>query len=218
MRINEIITESLDEQVLDEYSHMDKAIYDALKKKGYKYLGSGVDQSAFIEPGTGFVLKIFGTDKQDKFSQDHKMFFKWYEFCTKHQKNKFLPRFYGHESFLWKDKNYVGKPHRYLMIRTEPLRESNLVGRDAAKLADLVAQHGGNTTRALASFESFYKDQTARLYQALGNNMDDIYLLADTMGKLFKMGDKKDWGWDLHHGNIMLRADGTPVINDPWVV
>ena len=104
------------------------------------------------------------------------------------------------------------------MIRTEPLRESGNVGKCVARLAAEIEQNDGNTTRALASFETHYKPQTRTVYQALGNNMDDIYLLADTMSKLYKLGEKKGWGWDLHYGNIMLRADGTPIINDPWVV
>jgi len=35
---------------------------------------------------------------------------------------------------------------------------------------------------------------------------------------LAQIARKKGWGLDLHGGNFMLRKNGTPVINDPWVV
>ena len=63
-----------------------------------------------------------------------------------------------------------------------------------------------------------YKTQYLIVNAALGDSMDNMYLLADTMANLYKIGRSKGWIWDLHYGNIMLRADGTPVINDPWVI
>jgi hypothetical protein len=33
-----------------------------------------------------------------------------------------------------------------------------------------------------------------------------------------KIGKAKGYRWDMHGGNFMRRADGTPVINDPWVL
>ena len=112
MKISEIIAES---EVLDEFSYTDHQIKRILQKKGYKFLGAGVDQSAYIEPSTGYVLKIFGSQEGSKgFSPDHKMFFKWAKFCMKHQDNPFLPRFYGYESFKFEG-------DMYLQIRTEQL-------------------------------------------------------------------------------------------------
>ena len=53
MRANQFLAES----------SIDPGIVQALRSKGYKPLGSkGADQQAFLEPGSGLVLKIFGTE------------------------------------------------------------------------------------------------------------------------------------------------------------
>jgi hypothetical protein len=214
MRVNEIITESLDEQVLDEFSHMDKQIYDALKAKGYKYLGSGVDQTAFTEPGTGFVLKIFGTGETDEFSEDHKMFFRWYKFCTKHQSNPFLPRFYGHESFFWPSRNDPKKKDRYLMIRTEPLQDSGNFGKVLSNMAQEVID-GESVKTVLRWLRETNPNTHASLINHIGEK--GITQFLTTAKKLEAIGDRAGYAWDLHWGNIMVRPDGTPIINDPWV-
>ena len=102
---------------LTEWSTTDKKIERILKSKGYKKLGAGVDQTAYLEPGTGFVLKIFGTQGGKKFSRDHQMFFVWAQFCMKNSQNPFLPRFDDYESF-------VLDGDRYLQIRQEILQKT----------------------------------------------------------------------------------------------
>lgn len=92
MKIQDIIAE--DKQVLDEFSTMDNDIYKALAAKGYSWLGKGVDQEAYLEPGGKTVLKIFGTQgNQGKLSADQKMFAEWADFCQKNSDNPFLPKF-----------------------------------------------------------------------------------------------------------------------------
>lgn len=110
---------------LNEWSSTDREIIDTLKNKGYKYLGNGVDQTAFLEPNTGLVLKIFGTQmhtrphgdgrKKPVFSDDQLMFFRFAKFCQKNSNNPFLPKFSGFESFYFENKVY-------LQIRQERLR------------------------------------------------------------------------------------------------
>jgi hypothetical protein len=210
MRVNEVITES----VIDEYAETDRGIIDALRKKGYKYLGSGVDQTAFKEPSTGLVLKIFGTDETDQFSDDHKMFFKWYKFCTKNQANPFLPRFYGHESFFWEIPSASKEKHRYLMIRTEPLHDAGLLGDVLSNAARNVVD--GDSVKTVLR----YLEETNPLsYSNLVSKISKAGLIQflNTCKKLEQMGDRSGFSWDLHGGNIMMRADGTPIINDPWV-
>lgn len=215
MRINEIITESLDEETLDEYASTDFRIVKALKEKGYRYLGSGVDQTAFMEPGTGFVLKIFGTDETHKFSGDHKMFFKWAKFCEKNQGNKFLPRFYGHESFLWPDAYDADLKNRYLMIRTEPLKNSGHIGAMLSRMTYNIVE--GDTVRTVLGY---VKETNPKSYNKLVQQFgeDGIAQFLTTAKKLHAIGERAGYEWDLHDGNIMMRSDGTPVINDPWVL
>ena len=38
------------------------------------------------------------------------------------------------------------------------------------------------------------------------------------MLEIAKIADRYGYDYDLHSGNIRMRADGTPVIVDPWVV
>jgi hypothetical protein len=217
MRVNEFITESLDEEILDEYSQMNPGIKDALIAKGYKFLGQGVDQAAYIEPGTGHILKIFGTQGNEDFSPDHQMFFRWAKFCEKHQDNKFLPRFYGHESFIWNSESPFSRgPARYLMIRTEPLHESGKLGKAMARLSTQIA-YRGNVSEALNDLNSFYHDAN-HILNTHFTKMGEIHELAETMYSLYNLGKRHGWKWDLHDDNIMLRKDGTPVLNDPWVI
>jgi hypothetical protein len=201
-------------EFLDEYSETDQSVINALKKKGYKYLGQGVDQTAFMEPGTGHVLKIFGTGETAQFSQDHKMFFRWYKFCEKNQSNPFLPRFYGHESFFWHPWDDDEK-HRYLMIRTEPLKDSGSVGTVlSGMVSDVIDYDSIKTT--LRHVQETNPNTYAKLIKQFG--VEGITQFLKTARKLEAIGDRAGYAWDLHDGNIMMRANGTPVINDPWVL
>jgi len=207
--------EFIDEQNLEEFSKTDKDIRSALEAKGYQYLGKGVDQTAYLEPGTGLVLKVFGTQGNRRdFSPDQKMFFTWYDYCTNHSDNPFLPRFHGHDSFMWNN-------NRYLMIRTEPLKKTQGPIRFALDdLGHMVRRHHGQY-KALAvkgfmnSMQRTYPKEYAMLERKLG--AEGLTLMVKTLDELWKLGQSQGYHWDLHGGNFMLRSDGTPIINDPWV-
>ena len=47
---------------------------------------------------------------------------------------------------------------------------------------------------------------------------EQVKLLIKTIAQLYKLGERKDYGFDLHKDNFMSRKDGSLVINDPWVV
>jgi hypothetical protein len=216
-------TEFVPEEVLDEFSNTDKSIVSHLKKQGYKLLGQGVDQTAFLEPG-GTVLKIFGTqsdtkapgtpDKKPKFSADHKMFFRWAEYCNKNKNNPFLPKFSGFESFYWKDRVY-------LQIRQEMLKP--IAGPGATLLSKFAEAIYGDFIETLpelekwmAEFAPSYMPNLQQLKKQLGPK--GLQLLFSTMLKVYRIGDQRGYMFDLHAGNFMARSDGTPVILDPWVV
>jgi hypothetical protein len=212
------------EDIVDEWSQTDPGIRKALEEKGYKFLANGVDQSAYIEPGTGWILKIFGTQHNSKFegtptfSKDHQMFFKWAKFCMKNSDNPFLPRFGGYESFEWKGKTY-------LQIRQEQLKSvNNNVGELLEALADIVSSYGNNFTwdRFCMKFDDDLKDEeyqySKRLVKLIDGDLQKSKLFYETLKSLYDISEKqRSYIWDMHKGNFMMRGK-TPVIVDPWVV
>ena len=207
-RIAKLMPKDVNKQEIEEYSSTDTGIKTALKAKGYKFLGQGVDQSAYIEPGTGLVLKIFGTQKTQDFSIDQKMFFKWYDYCDKNKQNPYLTRFHGHESFMWKDK------YRYLMIRTEPLQHTPGNIRSALINLASLARLPDNKKLIFAQLKKIHPDYYELLQEHLGDK--GILLFANTIRTLEVIAEKSNYATDFYGDNIMQRVDGTPVINDPW--
>ena len=207
MKIQDIITE--DQQVLDEFSTMAPGIRKALEKKGYRALGAGVDQEAYLEPNGRTVLKIFGTQgNTKKLSADQKMFAKWADFCQRNADNPFLPKFSGWETF-----NFKGE--LYLQIRTEFLKPSGELGRAIAQLGSALDYGVADyyTLKTNRGTDREYK----RVAKAVGEQ--NVPLLLNTLLELIhKTQKKKNYNWDLHAGNIMLRPNGQPVLNDPYVL
>ena len=207
--------QNIAEEQLDEWSHTDSDIRQELEEKGYEFLDSGVDQSAYIEPGTGWILKIFGTQKSAKFkgspqfSQDHKMFFKWAKFCMDNSDNPFLPHFDDYDSFKWRGQTY-------LQIRQEPLTSAKQI---SGLLAEISESIGSETSswKEFSQSKSYYKKILAdKLIKLLGSEQKAM-LFYNTVLSLFLTGNKHGWTWDLHGGNFMMRGK-TPVIADPWVI
>ena len=204
---------------LDEWSTTEPGIRKHLERKGYKFLGAGVDQSAYLEPGTGWVLKIFGTQHdadfvgKPTFSTDHQMFFVWARYCQAHADNPFLPRFDDYDSFRFGGKTY-------LMIRQEALRSAGGARGMGGLLSELsdYAEEGLGFERAIKSMQiEMSNAQVQAVIQACGG-LKRTQLLYQTVRQLVAIGKKNPgFGWDLHHGNYMKRPDGTPVIVDPWV-
>ena len=198
---------------LTEYSTTDKKIERILAKKGYKKLGAGVDQTAYLEPGTGYVLKVFGTQGGESFSPDHRMFFAWAKYCMKNSSNPFLPRFGGYESF-------VLDGDRYLQIRQEPLQSAGRMGTILEIMANGVEDEQIEDLDELTDYIEDYFEEYAAGYQKLLKQMgpQQMQLMLDTINRLYIIGNRSGYGFDLHAGNFMRRADGTPVIVDPWVI
>lgn len=193
---------------LTEYSYTDKKIDQILKAKGYKRLGAGVDQTAYLEPGTGYVLKVFGTQGGESFSPDHKMFFAWAKYCMKNKNNPFLPKFADYESFVFDG-------DRYLQIRQEALKPAGFMGKVLSEIADSVEYHGiQNFNQLDKQLKGYFDYQT--LKQKLGT--DAMKMVFATIRQVYLVGEKNGWLFDLHAGNFMRRADGTPVIVDPWAL
>ena len=196
MRAQEIILKT--KQELNE-SYVDPDIAKILKKKGYRLLGQGGDVMAFLEPGTGLVLKIFGTDTDTKgFTKAQQAFFTWVKYCMAHSTNPFLPQFSGYESFEFKGQTY-------LQIRQERLYNNNTALTDyVAMMVDFI--HG--------SLEDFISSPPPDIVKKIG--IKNMPLLYNTFEDIEALTSKHGYALDIN-GNVMTRANGFPVIVDPWV-
>lgn len=205
MRVTEIITE-------EQGFSFHKVLID----KGYKFLGAGIDQSAYLEPGTGQVLKIFRSGRSTGAqSKEQQMAIRWINYCKQHEDNPFLPKYSG-----WSEFELEGD--WYLQIRMERLLNSGLRWENAVSaMADYAEEAVVDLSNSDDEFDQFISDlddenkPAVELLISLG---DDIKLLWDTLVDIIKIAERNGYGSDLHAGNIMIHADGTPVIIDPWVV
>jgi hypothetical protein len=220
MRFKEFIT---------EWSNTASGIRKSLEKKGYKYIGKGVDQSAYLEPKTGRVLKVFGTGHGGDdagFSKDQYMFKAWAAYCKKNSTNEFLPKFDGWESFKWKEE-------MYLQIRMEKLQKlpddlanaleniSEEIDRshNKAKTINDIVMHVHELDNEDESPIHLLRSQAEAIEELmvlLGEK--DFRLLLTTIGDLSRIAYDDGYRFDLHGGNFMHRNDGIPVIVDPWVI
>lgn len=224
MKIKDIIIiENLEEEIIDEYSSHPSTLKTVLMKKGYEFLGAGVDQQAYLEPSTGQVLKIFGTNDDThgsgglELSSSQKMFVYWSDYCKRNKKNPFLPKYSGWAKFEYDE-------HTFLQIRMEKLNDIGFIGDDLADISDAIAR--GNMPRA-----TVYNDLITNGDELFfGNHINSIEpvvkllgpkgfkLFAETIWDIARMTENEGFDLDLHGGNFMRRDDGTPVIVDPWVV
>ena len=188
-------------------------VYNDLVKKGYKFLGAGVEQAAFLEPGTGLVLKIFGNDYgYNEMSHGQENFKKWADFCMQpeNKSNPFLPGYYGWTKFKYKKVTY-------LQIRCERLFPAN-PGWSAKGIyfGNLLA-HDMKSAQNKPYPSDMYKGQKSlsQLILLVGGE-EQFKLLWNTIYKVAQYGRKNGLYLDLHDENFMLGSNGMPVINDPF--
>lgn len=221
------VDSKLDESQLQEYSYMDADIQDVLEQKGYKLLGSGVDQAAYLAPGGEAVLKIFGSKRSGAetrtLSKDQKMFLQWAQYCANHAGNPFLPRFLkGEGGQPWAPFLFRGR--HYLQIWQERLYP--LTYTQGVVLVDLVDIFGLGSLQEIMQVLRTGKETewikrsdlgvVKQLIKKLGQR--PVYQLLKTINDLDQIAKKQGWVLDLHEGNFMRRQNGHPVIVDPWVV
>lgn len=211
MRAKEIITEA----------QFDPEIKKILLDKGYKYLGKGVDQMAFLEPDGNTVLKIYGTSPGyiGRLTDKQKSFKTFYDAIKKDPTNEFLPEIYDYKMFEF------GKPPMvYLEIKMERLSKfkggaegwnfllANMAGR---------VQNYYTVNQYIKSLEdeldsTIVRHGLERLIIHLGT--EGLRKMYKTIFNLYQLAKKNDYKLDLHDGNFMIDSDGNPVITDPfWV-
>ena len=180
----------------------------ALMAKGYKYLGGGIDKQAYLEPG-GQVLIVFGyrPGNTEDFSPDQRMFIDWINYCNANKNNPSLPRFSGFESFEFQGKNYIQARMEALQELTPDLRR---IVHYIDQFTDQIGKRDFDQV-----FAKLGTDAEA-IVRYLGGRQSAERLLK-TVHTVDKFGRKHGYSLDLHSGNYMQRADGTIVVNDPFV-
>lgn len=212
MRLYELIES---ESLVKELSYTDSSIHSDLASKGYKFAGEGGDQTTWRDPG-GNIVKIFGTQQgQRGLTADHKMFIAWYKYATKHSNNRYMPKFFGWETFEIEhedlDRNIA--PHTYIQYKMEKLREV------PNKWLALLDKFGISVEQG-RTFKFLIKTVKDRLGMQFNDPFvqsifkDDI--LWNTVTDLKAVAESNGWGLDLHASNYMMRGPQLIVV-DPWV-
>lgn len=216
-----ISREFLSEAELKKYeSYIDPGIYRELYSKGYKSIGKrGIDQAAFLEPDTGLILKIFGTDLYATSKSDlttaQKSFKTFYELVKQDPNNEFLPQIFDYEQFIYKDKPY-------LQIRMERLFPFE--GKDISDWKNVLSWITTSIKRGISpkqwlnnAFGPFGKKSEQQIIMHLGE--EGFLKLWNTIVNLKQVAKKNNYYLDLEHeANFMLGSDGTPVIVDPFLM
>ncbi len=198
---------------------MDSGIDAALRQKGYRKLGKGIDQNAYLEPGTGMIMKIFRSSRSggsNQITPGQKTFKAFADYCLANPDNEFLPNFTGWETF-----NFNG--YIYLQIRMERLFK---VDTDWGNFLEEIASNARFSNlpgkkdqfiREAVNDDSMY-DETSRSEMLSMLGSDGFNQLWDTIFELANMADRGGFKIDLHSGNFMLGSDGHVVISDPFFI
>lgn len=207
------------EFLLEAYT--DRSIEGILKKKGYKKLGSGVDQTAYLAPD-GMILKIFGTSRSSKngsvqLTKAQKTFKAFADYCKAHPNNPFLPQFSDWNLFHYKDKPYLQIKMERLFPFTSGAEGINDLLEKLAEYAEI-----SNSSKAKERFINRYSDSAGYYVDAFNKLIglvgeDGFNQLWNTIYDLKQVAKKVGLGnLDLHQGNFMLGSDGQIVISDPF--
>jgi hypothetical protein len=205
---------------------IDPDIKDILFGKGYKLLGDGADQQAWLAPD-GTVLKIFGygTTYKGQLSIGQQSFIDYANYCKQNPNNPFLLQILGYKKFRFKNKTY-------LQIRTERLFPFNKIKEVAYLLAELVVYiQDFGLNRGYKNFIKKYSDhqnleidwqkENAKnfgILVSLVGGEKEFKLLAKTISELNQIANMEGYILDLHAYNFLLGSDGEIVINDPFHV
>lgn len=195
-------------------------IKEILNSKGYKFLGGGQDQDAYLAPDNT-ILKIFGYERGSKgFTHSQQSFIDFANYCMKNSNNKFLPNFGGWETFVFQGKQYLQiKCERLfdlnkskMKIITEPLEGLS------RRIRDWGAKEGYKSFMSDYIDDPYWEENTnpaQMLVSTLGGE-EEVKLFCKTIEDLRTIARGKNYMLDLHQGNFMLGSDGEIVINDPF--
>lgn len=224
MRVSDIIISSnirnsLNEEVqLDEKSYEDPDLSEMLRNEGYTLLGRGKDQSAWLEPDTGLVVKIFGTafgTTGEEYTKEQRSFLTFYELSKKYSNNKFLPNIIEFKRFTYKDRPY-------LWIKMERLFPFKGSGADDWRQIFWTMCKYRNSELTFDDwlvgivYNKQYEDAYHEVIMHLGKT--GLKSLWNTIGLVINEARKNGYNFDYNTSNIMLSSDGDPVIVDPYAL
>jgi hypothetical protein len=217
----------LDEQVLDELITPDHRakIRQTMKSAGYAELGTGADAAVYAKDADT-VIKILMPDS-GQLSTGEKTFLDFYQYVTTSKPNPFLPRFVKIQGQHHNRFEIDGEPFRQIaMERLQPIPAGTALQGIVWIMSECAARQLSwqqvlddfMTESDLWRYWSGDPDVPELVYnEFIDHNKQSYYeALYITMLILARLGAHKGWGWDLHTENVMQRADGTPVIIDPW--
>jgi hypothetical protein len=143
------------------------------------------------------------------------------EFCQTNPSN-FLPEFQDIVQIEVSGQEFT----QVVMEKLQPLTRNSFTEAMAWILSDLVADGTEwyeimeqlHDPRMWSMYRSVPAAKLVKMVENMTPEQEDWWesfysLMQDLSLEMQQHG----WHWDLHTENIMQRADGTPVITDPWV-
>jgi hypothetical protein len=203
-----------------------KEIRHALRSRGYKLLGSGVDATVWAKSENN-IIKVIMPDHGLGAGSAAETFYKFYEFCKQHENLENLPKFSkigaeAHAAFTVDGNEYI----MIAMERLSPIPERSFEQAMVWILSELAtrrinwerAEEIINTEEAWQYFDDGMPvDQVIIQFQSLTiKELAKYQVLFALMTLLYHTGNINHQGWDLHTENAMMRGD-TIVITDPWI-
>jgi hypothetical protein len=173
----------------DDHNYPTYSAY--LKSLGYTFLGQGGRKMVFQKPGDKHVLIVADNSEINNFKN-------WTDYCLKNSNNIFLPKFYTADPAIIEHDS-----QRYFQIKSEKLY--NMYNSD---IPDTVESF-------LYTMESKGIDAAYEMYVEEFPANIDYYLFVKTIVDLYKK-NPSGGNLDLGSDNVLGRADGTWVLNDPW--
>ena len=195
------------------------------QRAGYRRLGKGVDATVFIKGNGEYVIKILTGANYDP-ADSARTFIKFYRFCESNADSPYLPKFGPINKIKLGNTEQSETFYHTSMERLQPISDMNWKATNF-----LIRQVGESLTWHEVS-QMILKGTFSYEYNA--KNIDLLKVYKNPKLKEFMLQNLEQWkeifylikllkrkrgnsSWDPHRGNIMQRANGTPVIIDPWV-
>lgn len=191
----------------------EKALVDFLTAEKYRFLGSGLDQIAFLTPDGKYCYKFVIRENGVKMANVLINYFK---------ENKWnnTPKIYGTDMIEIEGRSYF---HYISEVLEENTYERRMeFAKKIKKCFNLYYDfiqwpddRGGETSQSV--FLQIKKEirENQKYFESLNFNIKEM--LPNIVG-MCNLNQKKEFCLDIHSGNVMFRKDGTGVIVDPFVV